>query len=409
MHDELKLKFKIFYWPVFFSIAGLALSGYWLIQLWLGPHVSGYVVAKEVLTQTVSATGKVELPAYIEISSKTGGKVVTLNVAEGQVIKEGDVLFTFEGKDDRVAIANVKAALAHAEARFRKINELTQSGSKQSLQRAKNSLENAQNQYARITVLSAKGFVSQDQSRDALHNLAIAQSQLATAQFQSKASRAKGSEYAIAELALNKARANEKSLREKSSNRMVKAEIDGILISHKLLPGKMILPGKTLMQISPLDKIQLIVQLKEKDFNGIKLGQPAKAKIEGHTDQHFNIEITNIASPVEISKGVFEVKLDFKHAPDYLQQNMLVSVEFEVMHHDNALSLSTDAVHNVADAQPWVMLVENGRAYRRVVRLGIRGNSKVEILEGLREGDLVLPAADSSIKEGKRIRLASAG
>jgi HlyD family secretion protein len=55
------------------------------------------------------------------------------------------------------------------------------------------------------------------------------------------------------------------------------------------------------------------------------------------------------------------------------------------------------------------MVVENGRAQRRTVKLGVRGKDKVEILEGLREGDFVLPATAAEVEEGKRLRLARAG
>ncbi len=74
--------------------------------------------------------------------------------------------------------------------------------------------------------------------------------------------------------------------------------------------------------------------------------------------------------------------------------------------HD-VLSVPLTAVHDAEGAAPWVMLAENGRALRRTVKLGLRGHDKVEVVQGLREGDFVLIA--TAVEEGQRIRLTSAG
>jgi HlyD family secretion protein len=65
-------------------------------------------------------------------------------------------------------------------------------------------------------------------------------------------------------------------------------------------------------------------------------------------------------------------------------------------------------VHDAAGATPWVMVVQDGRARRRAVRLGIRGDSRVEVLEGLREGELVLAAGALALADGARVRVSPA-
>lgn len=407
--DEIKVEFKIVRWPVWVIFGVLVLSAYWLSQQWLGPQLAGYSVIKEELIQTLDASGKIALPAPVAIVSKNKGNILALNVKEGQSVTPGQILLTLEGYIDRGASEKARAATALAEARFRKISEQTQAGSEHSIRQAKSSLEKARKQYAKTSELTAKGLVGHEQASDALRNLAIAQSQLATAQFQAKANRAKGSDYALAELALNKARANERALRDKAGSQLVKAESAGLVKSCKLAHGEVVLPGKTLMLLSPAGKAQVLVQLDEKNTRDIKLGQPASVVVEGHPEQRFTAALGSINALTESARGVVELKFEVNNPPDYLSQNMSVSLAIEVSRHADALSVPATAIRNAEGIEPWVMVADNGRAQRRMVKLGVRGKDKVEILEGLHEGDFVLPSTGAEVEEGKRIRLAKAG
>lgn len=395
-------------WPALFCIVMLALCGYWLIQVWLGPQVVGIPVVKEELIQTVLASGKVELPPSVEISSKLSGKVTDVKVVAGDFVSVGQILLTLENKVDRGAIKKAGAVTAQADARFRKISEQTQAGSEHSIQLAKTSLHNRKKQYARTRELAAKGYVSQDQASDALRNLTVAQSQLATAEFQAKANRAKGSEYALAEIALNKARANERAARDRTGTLEIASESAGVMISCKVERGDMVLPGKILMAISPAGKARLLVQLDEKNIRDIKLGQKATVAADGHPDLRFYATLSYINSAIDTARGIVELTFDAINPPGYLLQDMAVSLAIEVSRRRDALTVPATSIRNAEGTEPWVMVVDNGRSQRRTVRLGVREKNKIEIIEGLREGDFVLPATGFEIEEGKRLRLARA-
>ena len=406
--EEIKLKFIKPGWPIYASILVLLLLVYWLTQAWLGPMVSGFTVIRAELIQTVAASGKVQSPVRIEFISKISGKVASIPVSEGQAVRAGQTLIVLENKVERATVEKARVALVQATARLRKISELTQSGSAQSLLKAQTTLAKATNQYARTRELAEKGYVGQDQLGDSLRNLAIAQSQLATVQFQAKANRGGGSDYALAEAALNKARANERVARDQLGNTVIKAVSDGILISTHVEHGGEVLAGKTLVVLSPGGKAQLIAQTDEKNIPYLKLGQQAVVVADAYAGQRFSAELSNVNPAVDVMGGSVELKFDIAAQPDYLRQDMKVSVNIEVARRTDALCIATVAIRDEAGAEPWVMVIENGRAQRRMVRLGVRGDARVEILDGLREGDLVLPATGFEVEEGKRIRLASA-
>jgi HlyD family secretion protein len=99
-----------------------------------------------------------------------------------------------------------------------------------------------------------------------------------------------------------------------------------------------------------------------------------------------------------------EVKLDVAEPPEYLRQDMTVSVEITVASRTRAVLVSTDAVHDAETAQPWVLKVVDGRVQRQRVRLGLRGTAVAEVLDGLAPGDTVVASAQFEGASGKRIR-----
>jgi HlyD family secretion protein len=404
--DKIKSKLKQLGWIKYAGLLVLALLAYWLVQFWLGPKVPGYVVTKGELIQTVVASGRVESPARVEISSKITGKVVSIPVAEGQKVKAGETLIEMERGDERATVAQARAAVAQAEARLQQIRELTQPVTEQTLKQAQTTLDIANKQYARSKELSAQGFVSQAQLDDSLRSLDIAKSQLASAELQVQSFKEDGSDYALAEAALNQARANEHVAQAKLGNTVIKAVSDGILISRAVEQGNVVMPGKMLMVMSPGGKTQLIVQIDEKNMRYLKLGQHALVVADAYPGQRFDAVLVYINPAVDATRGSVETKLDVLTPPDFLRQDMTVSVDIEVAHRADALTLSVAAIRDGAGAEPWVMVLDNGRIKRRTVKLGVRGDSRVEILDGLREGDEVLPATGVvPYKEGKRLRI----
>jgi HlyD family secretion protein len=82
---------------------------------------------------------------------------------------------------------------------------------------------------------------------------------------------------------------------------------------------------------------------------------------------------------------------------------MTVSVDIESARRDQALVVPVRDVYDMLSGTPWIMGVRDGRAVKRPVSLGVRGNSDVEILDGAAEGDLAIPVT-ANLLTGQRLR-----
>lgn len=333
--EPVKLRLKKVGWLKYPSILMLILSIYWLSQSGSGHAVpaqknSVAPINNALPTQNLIVNGTVQAPEDVAIVSKIDGKVVAVPVTVGQLVHAGQALVVLESKESRASVLHAKAAVNQAAARLEKIKHLNHAGSEQSLSKAKATLDQAKKQYARVRELSEKGYVSQGQLNDALRNLAIAQSQLATSQFQAKASRGKGSDYAIAELALNKARTQERLANEKLENLSIKADVAGLVTSKIVDVGHTVLAGATLMFISPSGNTQLTVKINQVSLPLLKLGQKATIQAEGYLDQRFDAVLSYISPETAAVNGSVEIKFDVPSPPDFLRQNMAVSVDIDL-------------------------------------------------------------------------------
>ena len=80
-----------------------------------------------------------------------------------------------------------------------------------------------------------------------------------------------------------------------------------------------------------------------------------------------------------------------------------VSVDIEIATRTNAQVLPGRSVHDLLSGQPWVLGIKDGRAARRPVRVGLRGNSHIEILEGMTDDEVAIPS-NSGVLSGQRVR-----
>jgi HlyD family secretion protein len=369
----------------------------------LGPVVSVDPLMRGEFVQSVVASGHVEAPYRVNIGSQIVGVVADVPVSEGQMVKTGDTLIVLDDREAQAAVVQAEGALAQAEARLRQIRELTLPSAEQTLTQANATLTNAQKAYDRAEKLASDGFGTKAALDDATRALDVARAQVRNAEFQVFTNRGGGSDYVMTETQLNQARATLDSAKSRLSFTVIRAPRDGVLISRDVERGNVVQPSNVLMMLSPTGDTQLIVQIDEKNLGLIATGQKALASTDAFPKDTFDSEVVYINPGVNLQRASVEVKLRVPSPPTYLRQDMTVSVDIETARRPNALIAPTSSLHGVSTGKPWVMKAVGGRTVRQPVKIGLSSAGKAEILDGLNDDDLVLPA-NSTVKEGARIR-----
>ncbi len=373
----------------------------------IGPVTPALAVERADLIQSVVASGRIETPLRVDVGSQLTGTVAEVPVAQGQAVKKGQLLIALESSEQRAAVEQARAGVSQAQARLAQLDTLSLPAARQSLNQAEINLKNTRRQYERTRELQQKNFVGQAALDDARRNLDIAESQLQSTRLQVKSNEGGGADRQLARAALEQANATLAAAQARLALTRIVAAHDGVLITRNVERGDVVQPGKVLMVLSPAGPTQLVLQIDERNLAQLRLGLEALASADAFPSERFPARIAYINPGIDAQRGSVEVRLDVLSPPAYLRQDMTVSADIEVARRSKVLTVPADALRE-ASSTPWVMKAADGRATRQPLRLGLRGTGKVEVLDGLREGDLVLPAT-ASFAEGARIRARADG
>lgn len=384
-------------------IAAIALAWGFGPNLLLGQQVTVDKAVRADFVQSVVVSGHVEAPYRVNIGSQITGVVADVPVTEGQLVKAGEPLIQLDDREARAAVVQIEGVVAQAEARLRQMQELTLPAARETLAQAKATQTNAQQAFGRAQKLASNGYGTRAALDEATKALDIARAQVRNAEFQVYTNRPGGSDYVMVETQLAQARANLASAQSRLTYTVIRAPREGVLISRDVERGNVVQPTAVLMKLSPTGETQLVVQIDEKNLGLIAIGQTAIASADAYAKQTFPAEVVFVNPAIDLQRASVEVKLQVKDPPAYLRQDMTVSVDIKTAQHPNALIIPTTVVRGIGTPKPWVMAVKSRRTVRQDVTLGLQSAGRSEVLAGLDEGALVVPAT-TAIKEGARVR-----
>ncbi len=388
------------------ALAAVAAAAFAFRDAIFGAPADIHEVVRSDIVQTVVASGRVTTPLRVSVGAVITERVARIPVDEGQSVRSGDVLIVLDDRDERAALAQAQAAVEQAEAKLRQLREVGLPAAEQALAQADANVKLARQQYARNQELMAKGFISQSALDDARRNLDVAESQLKTARLQVESNAPTGSDYLMARTALAQAQATLGAANAKLEQTVIRAPAAGVLIARNVEAGDVVQPGKELMALAPTGETQIVVQIDEKNLAQLELGQKALASADAYPRERFAAELFYINPGIDALRGSVEVKLRVPEPPPYLRQDMTVSVDIVVARHAAAVVIPSEAVRDAAGAHPWVLAVEGGRAVRRPVKLGLKGEGRIEVVEGLTPGERVV--AGTAVSPGDRVRALAA-
>lgn len=285
------------------------------------------------------------------------------------------------------------------EARIATIAGATSQTNRQALEQARLQQIEAERDLARIDALARDGLVSQSDLDTARRRAGVARSQTQAAEALSRSTASGGSERAAAEAAKAQARSALAAAEARLAQTRITAPSNGTVLTREVEPGAAVAPGTPVVVMTLDAATLLLAQPDEKNLRSIAVGMPARASADAFPDRHFDAVVDRVAPNVDLQRGTVDVWLRVPHPPDYLKTDMTLSIEIESARKPSALVIPADAIRDAA--KPWVLVVEGGRAVRRNVVLGLRGDETVEVISGLAEGDLVLRGAAA---DGERVR-----
>jgi HlyD family secretion protein len=348
------------------------------------------------MIKSVVATGKIEPITKVEIKSKANGIITVLPFDIDRSVKEGDVLAELD-KDQlmaqlRGAEANLlaaRAALEGAEAQLKK-NIVEAEGPDVDFARRANE---------RAHSLFARSLIARSALDDAQSALDVAENKQRAAQSQLAVSQARVSE-ARAQVA--QAQAASDRAAEDVANATIRAPIHGTILTRDVEIGSPVSSilnlganATLVMTLGDIDQVFVRGKVDEADIGAVQLGQTARIRVETFKDKVFDGHVTKI-SPMGAEKDnvtSFEVRVSIDNPGKALKANMTANAEIVLEEHANALIVPEAAVSYDAQKNAFVDMLAPGTKTGRAkvaVKLGVGNGTKIQILEGVKQGDKVI-------------------
>lgn len=342
---------------------------------WQGPVVSTYIVKQQPLVQTVVASGRLENVSRTEIGSEISGIVLERRVQEGDQIQVGDLLLVIQSDD-------LKAQVREAENAIQELRRIRYPQAQVELQTAEFQLQQASRE-AKRRQNTEPGVLSLEEKEQAVEAERLARNNLAAARLKAQ-SLAPGQ---VEERTLIE-RLN--ALKAQLAKSEVRAQVAGTILTREVEAGDVVQPGKTLFTLAVDGPTQILVPLDEQNLPFLALGQQAQIIADAYPERPFPAQLSFIAPSIDPQRGTVDVKLSVNPVPDFLRQDMTVSVNIETARRDHALVINNDALFDIKGNKANVWVVRDHKLYRQNVEFGLKSATQVEILKGLKEGDQVL-------------------
>ena len=205
-------------------------------------------------------------------------------------------------------------------------------------------------------------------------------------------------------LQVEHARATVRDLEDRLDSAHGTAPMDGTLYSLPIRQGDFVKAGDLLAEMADLHQVRIRAFIDEPELGQIAVNQTVEILWDAHPG-HVWTGRTEVLPKQVVTRGtrnVGELLCSVTNDRLDLLPNITVDVRIHISERPAALVVPRGAVYIDGDKR-FVFRVEDDRLHRRAIKVGIANPTKIEVLSGLNEGDVVALPGEVSLKENLRI------
>lgn len=306
--------------------------------------VKGDTVTRADMSAYVETYARLEAERQVSVLARTTGLVKALTGEEGDKVRQGQALIQLDKEELNLNLRQVQAAF-----------------------------DEAKSNYERIEVLHKQRMVSQTE-------------------YESTRLR-----FANAKLSLEEAELN-------LTYTDITAPISGVITQRLIEIGDLVRGNQEVFVIADLDPLLVRIFVPERRMYQLHAGQEATIAVEALPEHSFSGRIRMISPEVDPESGTVKVTLEVA-ADGLLKPGMFATVRIITERRPQTLVVPKKALILETDDDD-VFIIEENKVRRVAVELGFVEGDKVEVVSGLKEGDLVVTIGHEGLKDGAAVRVA---
>lgn len=336
----------------------------------------------EPLERAVTVTGTLAAEEQVALAFKVTGRVHELKVDLGSPVRRGQVLARLMPTDFELRLAQAEAALQQARARL----GLSANGRDTRVDPENTSVvrqARAVRDEARLTRDRIHTFVERGISSRADLDAAEAALEVSQGRYQDALEEIRNREAILAQ------RRSELDLaRQALEDTVLRAPIDGAVRERQVTVGEFRSAGTPVLTVVQTDPLRLRLAVPERAALGLRAGQAVRVRVEG--DAHtYEGRLVRLGAAIDEDNRTLPVEAAVANRDGALRPGMFATADIIIDSAEPAVVVPAEAIVTFAGVQK-VLTVKDGTAREQRVRTGRRSAGRVEVLEGVTAGELVI-------------------
>lgn len=339
------------------------------IDMTMSPVAGPTAVAAEPvklgpIERRVTYTGSVAPYEVVTVYPRTEGWVEQFTLYEGDHVRQGQTIARLDRTEITAGLEHAKANLAQARA----------------------SLEFWQKELPRLQQLYTNGAMAESDADHAAQEEAAARAKVSALE------------------------AEVRRLSTVLSYTDVVAPISGRVSKRHIYAGLLIRPGMPIVDLQDLSRVRVQVHVSEKDLPFIRRGTAAVVRVPSLPDSQAerHATVTTVFPELDPVARTAVVEVVLPNAGDTIRPEMYAVVDFVLERKERALLIPALAVYHGPGQQPLVYVTDGVTAFSRPVTLGIAQGDRLEVVDGVQEGEMVIWKGQRSLTDGAPVNLVSA-
>lgn len=329
----------------------------------------------------------------VDVMAKVAGYVRTIRVDIGDRVREGELLATLQVPEMENQLTRSAAAVAAAR------DDVTTSQDR--LKEAQAAYEIAHLSFSRLKEVSDKepGLVPQQDLDVARTRELSADAQVSAARSALEATQQRSTE----------AEAEQSQLKTMFAYTNITAPFDGVITKRYASVGSMIQAGISsqsqampVVRVSQQNLLRLILPVPVSDASEIHIGQSVDVNVQS-AGRNFPGKVTRFAEDIQTATRTMNTEVDVPNPKLTLVPGMYAEVRLHLQEHPNALTVPLDAIEGLGSSSPQAYVVNNNRVRITMVKTGFETPTRIEILSGLQNGDLLIVGRHADLRDGEKV------
>jgi RND family efflux transporter MFP subunit len=342
------------------------------------------VVSEQPFIQSITVTGTLAAEDQVDLGFKVAGRVAAVDVDLGSEVKSGQVVARLIPTDYELRLRQSEAALIQARVRL----GLTAEGDDGTVDPEKTALvrqRRAVAQEARLNHERMKTFVERGLSPRAALEAAAAALEVAEGQHQDALEEIRTREGVLVQ------RLSEVEIaRQQLQDTVLRSPLDGAVRQRQVTSGQYVAAGAPVLTVVRTHPLRMQLSVPERETADLKPGLPVVVRVEGDATEHGG-RLERIGAAIDETNRTLPVEASVPNQRDRLRPGQFATAEIIISDSDRALVVPTDAIVTFAGVQK-VLTVKDGHAREQRIRTGRREGERVEVVEGLNGGEVVIRA-----------------